>query len=85
MQGIAKIFCPVRKKLSAEQCACFVARVWSLSHVQLFCNPRDCHAPGSSVHGISQATILEWVAIFSPGDLPNSGIKLALPAWQADS
>ena len=34
------------------------------------CNPMDCSLPGSSVHGILQARILEWVAIFSPGDLP---------------
>ena len=34
-----------------------------LSHVQLFCNPMDCSLPGSSVHGIFQARILEWVAI----------------------
>ena len=26
----------------------------------------DCSPPGSSVHGISQARILEWVAIHSP-------------------
>ena len=26
----------------------------------------DCSPPGSSVHGISQARILEWIAIFSP-------------------
>ena len=26
-------------------------------------NPRDCSWPGSSVHGILQARILEWVAI----------------------
>ena len=26
-------------------------------------NPMDCNPPGSSVHGISQARILEWVAI----------------------
>ena len=32
------------------------------------CNPIDCRPPGSSVHGISQARILEWVAIsFSRG------------------
>ena len=32
------------------------------------CNPLDCSPPGSSVHGISQARILEWVAIsFSRG------------------
>ena len=28
------------------------------------CNPMDCTLPGSSVHGILQARILEWVAIF---------------------
>ena len=32
------------------------------------CNPVDCSLPGSSVHGILQARILEWVAIsFSRG------------------
>ena len=35
-----------------------------LSHVQLR-NPTDCSPPGSSVHGISQAIILEWVAVSS--------------------
>ena len=30
-----------------------------------FCDPVDCSPPGSSVHGISQAGILEWVAISS--------------------
>ena len=29
------------------------------------CNLVDCSPPGSSVHGISQARILEWVAISS--------------------
>ena len=29
------------------------------------CNPMDCSLPGSSVHGVFQARILEWVAIFS--------------------
>ena len=27
------------------------------------CNPMDCNPPGSTVHGIIQARILEWVAI----------------------
>ena len=27
------------------------------------CNPVDCSPPGSSIHGILQARILEWVAI----------------------
>ena len=27
------------------------------------CDPMDCSLPGSSVHGISQAIVLEWIAI----------------------
>ena len=35
------------------------------------CNPMDCSPPGSSLHGISQARILEWVAVpFSRGSSP---------------
>ena len=40
----------------------------SLSCVYLFMTPVDCSSPGSSVRGILQARILEWVAIsFSRG------------------
>ena len=49
----------------------------SLSHVWLFCDPMDCSPPGSSVHGISQARILEWFAFPTLGDLPDPGIKPA--------
>ena len=39
-----------------------------LRSVQLFCNSIDCSLPGSSVHRIFQARILEWVAVsFSRG------------------
>ena len=55
-----------------------------LSHVWLFCSPMDCIPPGSSVHGISQANILEWVTIiFSRKSSP--GIKPSSPALQAGS
>ena len=36
-----------------------------LSHVLTLWDPIDSSLPGSSVHGILQATILEWVAISS--------------------
>ena len=49
------------------------------------CNPSDCSPPGSSVHGILQARILEWVAIPFSWDLPNPGIKPRSPTLQADS
>ena len=46
----------------------------------------DGSPPGSSVHGISQARILGWVAIsFLQGNLPDPGIELASPAGHADS
>ena len=48
-------------------------------------NAMDCNPPGSSVHGILQARILEWVAISFSGDLPNPGIEPGSPALQADS
>ena len=47
-------------------------------------DPMDCSLPGFSVHGISQARIVEWVAIpFSRGSSP--GIKPMSPAWQGYS
>ena len=39
----------------------------------------DCSPMGSSVHGIIQARILEWVAISFSRDIPNSGIELKSP------
>ena len=44
---------------------CMHARVLECCHVQLFCDSMDCSQPGSSVHGIFPAKILEWVAISS--------------------
>ena len=37
--------------------------VQSLGCVQLFCDPMDCSPPASSVQGILQARILEWLAV----------------------
>ena len=53
---------------------CIKVKVKSFSRVRLFTNPMDYSLPGSSVYGIFQARVLEWVAIsFSrrssqPGD-----------------
>ena len=40
----------------------------------------DCSPPGSSVHGIAEARILEWFAFPFPGDFPNSEIEPGSPA-----
>ena len=42
-------------------------------------NPIDCSLPGSSVHGILQARILEWGTIPFSMDLPAQGSNLGLP------
>ena len=47
--------------------------------------PMDYSLPGSSVQGILQARILEWVAMLSSGHLPDTGINLCLLHWQASS
>ena len=47
-----------------------------------------CSPPRSSVLGIFQARILEWLPFPSPGDLPHSGtepVSPVSPALQADS
>ena len=43
-------------------CVCVHARMHTQSCPTL-CNPIDCSPPGSSIHGIPQARILEWVVI----------------------
>ena len=45
-------------------CVCLVAQL-----CPTLCSSMDCTPPGSSVHGISQARILEWGAITSRGRL----------------
>ena len=51
----------------------------------MLCDPMDYSLPGSSVHRIPQARILEWVAIPFSRYLPYSGIEPGSPALQADS
>ena len=36
-----------------------------------FCDPMDYSLPSFSAHGVSQARILQWVAISFSGDLPD--------------
>ena len=48
-------------------------------------NLMDCSPPGSSVRGISQARLLEWVAISFSRDLPSPGNEPSSPTLQADS
>ena len=46
----------------------------------ILCNPMDCSLPGSSVHGILQARVLEWVATsFSRGIFLTQGSNPGFP------
>ena len=58
MQTLWSVF-PLDAKRLGSVCA------QSFQSCLILCNPMDCSLPGSSVHGISQARILEWVAISS--------------------
>ena len=50
------------------------------------CEPIDCSLTGSSVHGILEARVLEWVAIsFSTGSISNLRIEPRSFALRADS
>ena len=53
-----------------------------LSHIL---RPHGLQPPGSSVHGILQTRLPQWVAMTPPGNRPNSGIEPKSPALQAES
>ena len=58
---------PIRYTIKLiSHCCCLVAKF-----CPTFCDPVDCSPPGSLVHGISQARILKWVAIFLPKSVSN--------------
>ena len=49
------------------------------------CNPMNFSPPGSSVHGILQARMLEWVVIFFSRESSRPGDRALSPALQAHS
>ena len=75
-----------RRQWNTTENACMHAK--SLQSCPTLWDPVDYSPPVSSIRGILQARILEWVAIPSFRDLPDPGIKLVspvAPALQADS
>ena len=51
--------------------------LYATSRIQL-CDPMNCSLPGSSVHGIVQTRILEWVAILFSRGSPAQGLNPGL-------
>ena len=69
---------PWESCLSSQKMACMLAK--SLQMCLTLCDPMDCGPPGSSVHGILQSRILEWLV-----DLPDPEIKPRSTDLQANS
>ena len=61
---LLKFKCQVKSKNKTPVCVCVLVS----QLCPTLCNPMDCSPPGSSLHGILQARMLEWIAIpFSRG------------------
>ena len=69
-QGKIRVLFPEEKMSDGRTKIAHVPDVLACSHVQL-----DCRPPGSSLHGIPQARILEWVLFPIPGDPSDPGIE----------
>ena len=81
----ASFVCTLGKKPNLTLLSCLSAK--SLHHVWL-CNPMDCSPPGSSVHGILQSRILEWLAMPSSRGSSQSMVRThvsCLLHWQKGS
>ena len=79
--------CAFVQSLSLCVCVCVCVCVCLVTQsCPTLCDPMDCSPPGSSVHGILQARILEWVPIpfsrslflGSPSILPGEGTVRSL-------
>ena len=53
----------------------------SLQSCPTLCDPTEGGLPGSAIHGIFQARILEW----APADLSNPGMEPGSPSLQTDA
>ena len=72
-----KILC---KKCSFPGFYDLVKNVWVCAKLlQTLCDPVDCSLQGSTVHGLPQARILEWLVMpSSRGIFPTPGVNLGL-------
>ena len=76
----------VRKVVEVQtrvKAICLYPCIFLASYAQLcptLCDPMDYNLPGSSVHGIFWAGILDWVALPPSGDLPDPVIEPTSPA-----
>ena len=65
---------------------CKIVQVCVLAQLHLtLCKPMDCSPPSFSIQEVSQARIMEWVAISFSRESPDSGIEPMSLALQAAS
>ena len=57
----------------------------SLQSCLTLCDPMDCSLPGSSVHGIFQARVLEWVALAFSLEVARHTLNLSIATATAKS
>ena len=85
----AFLFCPSTIKTTYMISFIYICvHAKSLQSCSTLCNTMDCSPPGSSVHGILQARIVEWAAVSSQVIFPTQGSNprlLRLLYWKADS
>ena len=76
-----QIFASSHQPQPPSRAVCVQAQ--SLQSCLTLCDPMDCSPPGSSVHGILQARILEWVAMPSSrgSSQPSISYASALAGW----
>ena len=60
IQGVGSLFFCQFYVRHQDACCCYSVA----NFVLLFCDPMDCSPPGSCLHGISQARLLVWVAVY---------------------
>ena len=66
---------PFCKLIGVKMLSCLCMRAKSVQSCPTLCSPMDCSPPGSSIHGIFQVRILEWVAMPSSKRSCDPGIK----------
>ena len=86
IETISRVFLSCETESSADTCCNMKEGVLVAQSRPTLCGPMDSSPPGSSVHGILQARILEWVAIpFSRGSSQPRDRTQVSPAFQANS
>ena len=86
IETISRVFFISEMELIADTCCNKKERVLVAQSRPTLCGPMDSSPPGSSVHGILQARILEWVAIpFSRGSSQPRDQTQVSPTFQANS